>query len=115
LLWEISILLYVLSRQNKSLEMALKQSQVAVADSQGSQSDQATMDLTTNIIDKVAWESNFSVKIPLNRRRYSAAHKGHATCVKYDRTGSSLVTGGEDACIRVWDARLGNQVRSKSN
>ena len=88
----------------------MKQSKVVVADSQGSQSDQSGLDLTTNIIDKVAWESNFSVKIPLNRRRYTTAHKGHATCVKYDRTGSSLVTGGEDACIRIWDARLGNQV-----
>jgi hypothetical protein len=47
---------------------------------------------TNNIIDQVAWQSNFQVVIPNSKKRTIRAQRGQATVVKYNNTGTLLVS-----------------------
>jgi len=57
------------------------------------------------ILDALAWQSNFCVSIPKNRKATIRAHTGSATAVRINSAGTLALTGGTDSVVRVWDTR----------
>jgi autophagy-related protein 16 len=71
---------------------------------------------TNNIIDHVAWQANFNVAIPTERKRTVRAHRGQCTSVRYNHNGTLIASGGTDGIIRVFDARgAGNRASLRSS
>lgn len=49
-----------------------------------------------------------SVVVPTSPKQTVQAHKGEASCVRYDASGTDLVaTGGADSVVQVWDTSNG--------
>ena len=59
------------------------------------------------IIDHLAWQQNFSVVLPRERRRTVYAHRGQCMSLAYSPSGQLIVCGGLDGFVKVLEARSG--------
>eukprot|EP01006_Ploeotia_vitrea_P018069 TRINITY_DN49331_c0_g1_i1.p1 TRINITY_DN49331_c0_g1~~TRINITY_DN49331_c0_g1_i1.p1 ORF type:complete len:628 (+),score=277.84 TRINITY_DN49331_c0_g1_i1:2-1885(+) len=62
---------------------------------------------TNAILDAVAWQSNFNVAQPTKVHNAMQGHNGQCTSIRYNASGTMLVSGGTDTIVKVWDVRHG--------
>lgn len=61
----------------------------------------------SSILDAVAWQGHFNVKLPDGPSRRVPAHEGQASGVRFNAGGTLAVSCGADTLVRLWDARSG--------
>eukprot|EP00471_Norrisiella_sphaerica_P006568 CAMPEP_0184491498 /NCGR_PEP_ID=MMETSP0113_2-20130426/20551_1 /TAXON_ID=91329 /ORGANISM="Norrisiella sphaerica, Strain BC52" /LENGTH=323 /DNA_ID=CAMNT_0026875891 /DNA_START=93 /DNA_END=1061 /DNA_ORIENTATION=+ len=68
----------------------------------------------TVILEKMAWQRNFNVQMPVCNSRAVHAHKGQACALAFDRSGKTIVTCGTDSVVQLYDTKSGNRLDSLS-
>lgn len=86
-------------RQANALAQAAAERQAQSAEKAIQPQQMDLSDLST-IIDHVAWESNFNVAIPTERKRSIRAHRGPAQCVRYNTKGTLFASAGHDGIVK---------------
>ncbi len=49
------------------------------------------------------------IKIPSKVEHKLPAHKKEATCLAYNSLGDTLVTGGADSLVKIWNPNNGKE------
>ncbi len=56
-----------------------------------------------------ALQTNFNVSVPKGARRALGAHEGACNSLRFNDSGSLLITAGSDGTAKLWDPRTGMQ------